>query len=118
MSTSNTISIREKVGEQIAALSPAVEAKVVEHFVKKEAERRADAIIKGIDKLSELTRERRKTDKGDIVSYNGDGSVATQAYSKDRLEANKKADEQISKLTTAIDKALEGDASDLFNLTK
>lgn len=117
MST-NATTIREKVGEQIAALSPAVEAKVIEHFVQKEADRRADAIIKGIDKLTELTRERRKTDKGDIVSYNGDGSVATQAYSKDRLEANKKADEQIAKLTKAIDKALEGDASDLFNLTK
>lgn len=118
MSTSNTINIREKVGEQIAALSPAVEAKVVEHFVEKEAARRADAIIKGIDKLDELTRERRKTGKGDLVSYNSDGSVATQTYSKERLDANKKADEQIAKLTKAINKALEGDVSDLFSLTK
>lgn len=114
----NAITIREKVGERIAALSPAVEAKVIEHFVQKEADRRADAIIKGIDKLTDLTRERRKTEKGDIISYNSDGSVATQTYSKDRLEANKKADEQIQKLAKAIDKALEGDASDLFNLTK
>lgn len=110
--------IHQKVSEQIAAINPVIEDKVVGALVTREANKRADAILKGIDKLSDLSRERRKTDKGDTVTYNKDGTVASELYSKERIEANKKADDAISKLTAAVNKALNGDCGDLYNLVK
>lgn len=108
--------VRQAVTEQIAQAVPAVQDRVVQHFVEKEVARRADIITRGLDKHQELQRERAKTNKPDAVTYNADGSVASEGYTKDRIEANKKADEKLAKYERALDKAIEGDVSDLSQL--
>ena len=45
----------------------------------------------------------RKIDKPDHQLFNADGSVATQQYTKGKLDEIKKAQERIVRLATAID---------------
>lgn len=126
-------SIREAVTAALSDLGDNTRARVVEHFVdvifaqmtwhdlfaKLEAQKRADALVAGLDKLTELEREQKKLSKPDVVTYNEDGTEASGTYSKERIDARRKLTEQIEKLTKAMDKADDSaDFGDLYNLTK
>jgi hypothetical protein len=113
-----TKTIREAVAEQIAAISPEVENSIVQHFVAAETKKRADAIIKGMDDLASAQKERSKLAKPDLATYNADRTVASESYSKARLDEVEKIDKKTDKLTKALDKALSGDMGDLLNLGK
>lgn len=115
----NSKTIREAVADQIKVISPKVGEIVIETFVKIEVEKRAEAIVKGFNKLTEYERVGYKLAKGDVITYNADGSVAAQTFTKERLEETKKNTEKVEKITRALDKALvKGDLSDLLNLVK
>lgn len=113
-------SIRDAVRTNLTETLPTrTRGFVVEHFAKLEAEKQGTALIKGLDKLSNLERDLNKINRPDIKTFNEDGSEASASWSKDRLEERKKLTEQIEKLTKAIDKADDkGDFADLYNLTK
>lgn len=112
-------SIREAVAEALSDLGGNTRARVVEHFANIEAQKRADALVAGLNKLNDLEREAKKLTKGDVVTYNEDGSEASSAFSKERIDARKKLSEQIEKLTKAMNKADESsDFGDLYNLVK
>lgn len=113
-----TQTLREAVASQIAQINPVVGEKVVEHFVQTEINKRADAIVKGLDTLSNFQRERAKLAKPDQVSYNADRTVAAETYSKAKLDEIEKLDKKIEKLEKAINKAIDGDMGDLYNLNK
>jgi hypothetical protein len=110
--------LRETVAAQVAAISPAVEEKVVAHFVTAETKKRADAIVKGMDDLTAAQKDRAKIAKPDAVNYNADRTVASETYTKPRLDEIDKIDKRIDKLTKALDKAIAGDMGDLLNLGK
>lgn len=112
-----TLSLRDTVSEKLAAISPEVEAQVIEIRVKRELNKRADIIGKGIDELDRLDREFNKTNRPDQQAFNADGSSASETYSKAKIEEIKKLEGRREKLTKAIDKALSGDMNDLINLT-
>ena len=112
------ISIAEKVAEQISGLGPSVEADVIEALVERESKRRSTALVDGIDKLAKLENELKRL-KPDIVQYDEKGQIVSSTFSKARYDEMKKANEQIEKLTKAINKALEKeDFSDLYNMFK
>lgn len=113
------VTISEAVKSGLSALAGRTRDAVVEHFAAKEAGKQAEALIKGLDKLNDLSREASKLSRPDIETFNGDGTSASVAFSKERIEQKKKLDEQIGKLTRAIDKADDkGDFGDLYNLVK
>lgn len=109
-----TTTLREAVATQIAALSPTVEQAVIDALVTAETQKRADAIVKGIETLNGFQKELAKINKPDQVSYNADRTVSGESYSKDRLDAIEKITKKIDKLTKALDKALGGDMGDLY----
>lgn len=112
-------SIREAVATALSDLGDNTRARVVEHFANLEAQKRADALVAGLNKLTELEREQKKLSKPDVVTYNEDGTEASGNYSKERIDARRKLTEQIEKLTKAMDKADDqSDFGDLYNLTK
>lgn len=116
---SDSASLRTAVATRLTAISPAVESEVIDTLVAREVARRKDMIVKGLDQLDSVTREFHKVNKPDIQNFNADGTVATSAYSKERLEEIKKAQEKLDKLTKALDKAIaKGDIGDLSNLVK
>lgn len=77
-----------------------------------------------VGKSSSISRHSRPPNKPKplskvSVTFNGDGSAKDSSFSKERIEALKKLDEQITKLTNAINKADEkDDFGDLYNLTQ
>lgn len=112
-----TRTLRSTIAEQIAGISSAVNDRVVSALVEAEAQKRADTIVKGLDKLQTREREGYQLAKGDVVTYNEDGTVATQTFTQDRLKARKENNEKMDKLVRALDKAIDkGDMSDLYKI--
>lgn len=113
------VSIREAVREGVASLGERTRTQVIEHFAQKQADKQADALVKALDKLTELEREGYKI-KPSYVGFNEAGEgIGEPFYTKDQLEQRKKNSEQIEKLTRAINKADDkDDFGDLYNLVK
>lgn len=117
--SSKLIGIRAAVAAGVASLGARTREEVVEHFAAQQATKQAEALIKGLDKLTSLERELQKINKPDVQTFDEDGTVASATFSKERIEERKKLNEQIEKLTKAINKADEGDDfGDLYNLAK
>lgn len=107
--------IRTKIAEQLSNISPKVENDVVEALVAREVSKRSAAIVQALDDLSELEKTMKKT-KPDQQSFDVEGKVISETYSKNRFEELNKIKAKIEKYTKAIDKALNGDLSDVYNL--
>lgn len=113
------VSIREAVAESVSNVGERTRNQVVEAFAQREADKRATALVKALDKLTELEREGYKLKKPDIVSFNEDGSPKDSAYSHERVKAIKEHGEKLEKLANAINQADDkGDFSKLYDLVK
>jgi hypothetical protein len=111
-------SISTAVAERLASIAPEVTGKVVDHLVTKELNRRSEAVITALQEIDKLNVDLKKV-KPDVVTYNDDGSVASSNWTKAKLEEKNKVQQRITKLTSAVDKALgSNDYSDLFNVAK
>lgn len=110
--------INTEVANRLAAISPVVTEKVIDHLVSKEVNRRADAVITALGSIDKFTAELKKH-KPDVVSYDDAGAVVSASWTKAKLEEKNKVENSIKKLNAAVEKALnENDYADLFNLTK
>lgn len=113
------ISIRDSVRESLKSVGPRTRDAVIEHFAAQEAGKQAQALIKGLEKLNTLERDYQKINRPDVVTFTAEGKEATSSFSKSRIDDRKKLQEQIEKLTNAINKADDGnDFSKLYELTK
>lgn len=111
-------SVQVKVAETIANISPKVEDKVVDVLVDREVKRRSDALVSALDKLDKMEKELLKI-KADQISFDEDGKVVSQTYSKAKKEEKDKLSQKITKAVNAINKALEkGDYGDVYNIDK
>lgn len=112
-------SINTAVAEQIAKLgSTKVIDTVVESLVKVEITRRSDALEKAMKLHEDTLREIRKV-KPDQVTFNLDGTKASETYSKQAYENNKKLNEKLAKIEKVIVAATEQEKwGDLYNLVK
>src|SRR5690606_33323853 len=92
---------------------------VIEHFAAAEAQKQAAAIIAGLSKLAELEKERVRI-KPTFAGYSLDGQGQGEAmFSKEQVDKIKKLEEQMTKLSKAINNADDkADFGDLYNLTK
>ena len=110
-------SVHIKVAEQIAAISPQVEEKVVGVLVGRELDKRSEALVKGHDLLVDA----EKTLKGfqpDLRTYDEAGQELSAAWSKSKLGEKKKVTEKVARITNAINQALEGKMDALNKLNK
>ncbi len=114
-----SISIRDSVRESLKSVGPRTRDAVIEYFAEQEAGKQAQALIKGLEKLNTLERDYQKINRPDVVTYDAEGKEASKTFSKARIDERKKLQEQIEKLTNAINKADDGnDFSKLYELTK
>jgi hypothetical protein len=103
----NSKTLRETVAQQLADVgTERVRNTLVNVLVDKELDRRVKLVLEALDKRDALVAEGRKI-KADVVSYNADGSVAQEAWSKAKLEERNKHQQQLDKLEAAIEAALE-----------
>jgi hypothetical protein len=81
-------------------------------------EKRASAVTKVYDLMMREQKELRKIDRADQKTFQKDGTVASETYSKDRLDAIKKHNDAINKMNKSIEKALaDADFGDVYSLT-
>jgi hypothetical protein len=108
----------EKVTSGIKSGQDAVINQVVGHFVKKEQDRRADAVISAMDKLASYDRDLKKI-KPDQVGFDLGGQKVSETYSKAKVDEMNKIKSATEKLEKALTKALENaEYGDLFNIIK
>lgn len=112
MADSAVQSLRDRIDEQIAAAHPRIQDHVLSQFVDAEILRRAQILASGINTLRELEADQKKVDRPDNTLYTADGTVAQSQYTKGRLDEIKKVKDKVTKLQTALDKAIESNAAD------
>lgn len=113
------VTIQEAVRENLKSVGPRTRSAVVEYFAQKEADKQAQALIKGLEKLNTLERDYQKINRPDVITYDAEGKEDSKSFSKARIDERKKLQEQIEKLTNAINKADDNeDFSKLYDLVK
>lgn len=107
--------IQTAVAEKIVNLGPSVESKVIDVMVDKELTRRSDALVSVIGKLEQEEKSFNKL-RADAKTYDEKGAVISEYFTKARIDERQKSTKKITKMTAAINKALEkGDFSDVYN---
>ena len=109
-------SVHQKIATQITELAPSVEETVINTLVERELTKRSEAVVQCMDMLGKLEGDLKKI-KPDQVSFDTDGKIISESFSKNKFEEKKKLIERIGKYTNAITKAIEkADFNDVYNL--
>ena len=109
--------VHEQVAEQLANSSPQIEKGVVDALVKRQLDKRTDALVKVYDDVDRLRLDLRKM-KPDLVSCNEAGDVLEANWSPSAAKARKELVDKIEKYQRALDKAHDkNDFADVFQLT-
>jgi len=88
------ISVQQKIATQIAELAPSVEEAVVNTLVERELTKRSEVVVQCMDTLGKLEGDLRKI-KPDQVSYDSDGKIISESFSRNKFEEKKKLIERI-----------------------
>lgn len=110
--------IIEAVAQKLSEISPVVNERVIDALVEREVEKRSKMIMDGLEKLRSLQTDLKKIkpDVGQCFDEDGNETKPTQ-YSKAKYEERKKVLEQINKIQTALELAVEkGDVTKLNEL--
>ena len=100
--------LKDSVAEALAGSGQRTFEMVKTHLVEEELKKRTDLILKGFAKKDELEREIRKV-KPDQESFDVGGKKLTSTYSKAKVDELKKLADQLSKVESALEKALNID---------
>ncbi len=98
-------SIGLKVAEQIANAGPAILDKVINNLASLEIEKRASALLNGVNLAVATKRELQKI-KPDQQSFDASGKVVFESYSKTKVEEKKKLEEKLAKIEKAVELAV------------
>ena len=111
--------IQTEVATRLSSLSKVVYDELVNNLVTAETTRRVDAVTTVFNKAAGLKKDLQKINRPDQQLFTADGTVASEAYSKSRLEEIKKLNEQIGKLDQALAAAFDkNDFSKVLELAK
>lgn len=102
---SAAVKIREAVAAEIAGSTQKVTDIVVNTMVEETVNKRAAALTKALDTLKQAKGELNKM-KPDVVAYDDEGNAVSSNWTKQALEAKKKAAERVKKISKIIDSAL------------
>lgn len=109
--------LRTKVATEITNSLGRVEQDVIDALVERDIKRKAESLVKCIDKLTEAEKEMQKLG-ADNITFDADGKKIGESFSKKRIEERNKTKGRIQKISGAINKALEkGDFGDVYNLS-
>lgn len=109
--------ITTKVAEALAGIGPSVEADVISALSDREVKKRSEAIVIVYDKLQKLQSDYKKLGP-DLGVYDAAGKETSSGYSKQRIKDRNDLSGKIDKYSKAIEKALAGDCSDIYNLSR
>lgn len=108
------LTIREKIASQIAVISGDVEQRVIDVIVEKETKKRADALVLVLEKFEKEQKEFFRLGS-DLKTFDENGKVLSDGYSKARLEERNKAKQRLTNMQNALEKALTtGDMTNVY----
>jgi hypothetical protein len=111
--------LKETIAERVAALGPAVQEGVVTVLVEQVKDKRVKAVLTALSLLEEKQKELKKIKPEQ--TFDGEGKVASEFYTKANNELRKKTTEAITKIEKALEKALDPTAptyDDLFKVVQ
>jgi hypothetical protein len=121
MDTSNTsalATLNEEVSAVIKSSGPVVRQSVIDKFVDEEIKRRSDLLTRLVIAINAFRKQGSKF-KPDLVTYDGDGKVTSEGWTKGLLDQKKKFTEKLDKADKAFEKALnDGDYNNVENVIK
>ena len=107
-------SIKQIIADKLKASAPIVKESIIQQLVDAEILVRKELIItKGLNKLDELNKELKKL-KPDNISYDSEGKVLSETWTKAAVDNAKKIKDTITKVENAIEKALTENNYDLL----
>lgn len=108
--------LKETIAERVAALGPAVQEGVVTVLVEQVKDKRVKAILTALSLLEEKQKELKKIKPEQ--TFDGEGKVASEFYTKANNETRKKTNEAITKIEKALEKALNVEKPEYDDLFK
>jgi hypothetical protein len=113
-----TNSIRDLVNEALKDSGERVKQILVTQLVDEQVKKRADALTVVFNNIEALEKA-LKSFRPDLQTFKDDGSIASEAWSKDHLNRRKKLEEQLHPLKAAMKGALENNVWDkLIEISK
>jgi hypothetical protein len=110
--------IHSAVAEQIKDSGQRVVTIVVDKLVQVEIEKRTEALLKGLAKVTTAKNDLKKLDKPDIKQHFPDGEGGflkpVEGYSEDLMKKVNGAKEALAKLEKILDTALEKNDGDSY----
>jgi predicted transcriptional regulator len=106
---STNFNVRAQVAQTLADVGKEqVRAAVVAKLVQDEVQSRTELVLKNLNDLSRLRNDLKKI-KPDQQSFDAQGKIVSETYSKSKLDELNKTNEQIAKLEKGLELALEKD---------
>lgn len=109
-------SLKETVAERVAALGPAVQEGVIGVLVEQTKDKRVKAILAAISLLEEKQKELKKIKPEQ--TFDADGKVSSEYFTKANNETRKKTGEQIAKIEKALERACNPEKPEYDDLFK
>lgn len=111
------VNVKELVANKLVESAPAVRGRVLDLLVGQEQEKRVKAVVKVISDLDEARKTGAKI-KPDASTFDRDGKVVSEAYTKATTELVKKNKELVARLETALNEALDEQTPNFDKLLK
>lgn len=105
--------IHAAVADKLAASAPAILDGVVEALVAKTLEARKNAVLQALDEITKIDREFNKL-RADQVTYNENGTKATETFSKKVIDDRQKLTQRKQKIVAALENATTASTSDAW----
>ena len=106
------MTIQEAVASKIIGSGETIKETVIGALAQIEINSRVEIITKAISRQDELEKEYKKVNRDDVTTYVK--GVPVNAMSDSRFKEVKKTEDGLTKLTKAIDEALELNTSDSY----
>ena len=116
--TSVIAALNGEVAEALKTSGAGIRETVKQKFITDEVNRRAELLLRLVVAINNFRKEGFKI-KADLVSYNAEGGVANEGWSKPQLDKRKKFTEKMEKAEKVFEKAVnESDFSQVEAITK
>jgi hypothetical protein len=108
--------LKETVAEKVAGLGPVVHEAVASALADQVKEKRVKAVLTGLNLKEEKEKELKKIKPEQ--TFDGEGKVVSEFYTKPNFEARKKVVEALAKIEKALNEALDPTSPNYDNLFK
>jgi chaperonin cofactor prefoldin len=109
-----TVTIKEAIAEKLTASNEIVKNRLIDHLVEETLAKRVKQIESAYSEWEKLSKDLPRKQKPDTATYDQEGNILTETFSKSAFEALKQHKDRMARIEKAISEALDG-KFDLLN---